>query len=476
MAKLTDEERSLGEINDDYTQRYGFADPEAPVYRAPEGVSRELIEQISRDKQEPRWMLDFRLKALDHFQARPMPSWGPDLSDIDFEEVSYYIRPVEKQANSWEEVPEEMRTTFDRLGISKQEQELLAGVSLQYDSESIYHQMRSDLEEQGVIFLDTDTALREHPDLVRKWFATAISSNDNKFAALNSAFWSGGSMIYVPPGVEVKMPLQAYFRINSRSMLQAERTLIIADEGAKLSYVEGCSAPSYSAVDSLHAAVVEIIALPGSDVTYFTFQNWDPRTVYNMVTKRAMAFEDATVRWIQCELGSKLNLKYPSVYLLGERAHAEILSVAMAGPGQNQDTGAKAVHAAPHTTSTITSKSISHGGGIASYRGLLEVADGANDCRSRVVCDALLLDDKSASNTWPTIRIDDPTADVGHEATVSKVGDEQLFYLQSRGLEQSEAEAMIVNGFIEPIIKEVPMEYAVEMNRLIQLKMEGSIG
>ncbi len=472
---LTDQERSLKTIGSDYEERFGFHDAENYLYKAPKGLSREIVEKISEFKDEPGWMREFRLKALDHFLARPMPTWGsPMLAEVDFENIHYFVRASERAERSWDDVPEDVKKTFDRLGIPEAERQFLSGVGAQYESEVVYHQVNEALEKQGVIFMDMDTALREHEDLVRKHFATIIPPNDNKLAALNSAVWSGGSFVYVPPGVEVEMPLQAYFRINTENMGQFERTLIIADEGSHVHYVEGCTAPTYSS-DSLHSAVVELIAMPGARIRYTTVQNWSTN-VYNLVTKRAVAKERATVEWVDCNLGSKLTMKYPSVYLLGEEAHGEILSIAFAGQGQHQDAGGKIVHAAPNTTSNIFAKSISKDGGRGSYRGLLEIAKGAHGARSKVVCDALLLDGKSRSDTYPTIRISEDDVDVGHEASVSKIGEEQLYYLKAHGLPEEEASKMIVNGFIEPITKELPMEYAVEMNRLIELQMEGSIG
>ncbi len=470
-----DENEALRDINADYTERFGFHDPENYLYKAPKGLTRELVEKISEFKQEPAWMREFRLKALDHFLARPMPTWGsPLLAEVDFDNIHYFVRASERAERSWDDVPDDVKKTFDRLGIPEAERKFLSGVGAQYESEVVYHQVREDLEQQGVIFLDMDSALREHEDLVREYFATVIPANDNKLAALNSAVWSGGSFVYVPPGVHVEMPLQAYFRINTENMGQFERTLIIADEGSYVHYVEGCTAPTYSS-DSLHSAVVELIAKPGARIRYTTVQNWS-QNVFNLVTKRAIAQTDATVEWVDCNLGSKLTMKYPSVYLMGERAHGEILSIAFAGKGQHQDAGAKIVHAAPNTTSNIFAKSISKDGGRSSYRGLLEVAKGATEARSKVVCDALLLDEDCRSDTYPTIRISEDDVNVGHEATVSKIGDEQLFYLMSHGITEEEASKLIVNGFIEPIVKELPMEYAVEMNRLIELQMEGSIG
>ena len=471
---LTEEEAALKEIGSDYAERFGFHDPENYLYKAPKGLSREIVEAISEYKNEPDWMREFRLKAYEHFVERPTPTWGGDLSGIDWDDIHYFVRASERASRSWDEVPDDIKRTFDRLGIPEAERKFLAGVGAQYESEVVYHQVREDLEKQGVIFLDMDSGLREHEDIVREYWATVIPPNDNKLAALNSAVWSGGSFVYVPKGVKVEMPLQAYFRINTENMGQFERTLIIAEEGSDVHYIEGCTAPVYS-TDSLHAAVVEIIVKPGARVRYTTVQNWS-QNVYNLVTKRAVAYENATMEWVDCNLGSKLTMKYPSIYLLGERAHGEVLSIAFAGRGQHQDAGSKIVHAAPNTTSSVFSKSISKDGGRATYRGLLEVAKGATAAKSKVVCDALLLDPLSRSDTYPTIRIDENDAEIGHEASVSKVGEDQLFYLQAHGLDEEEASKMIVNGFIEPITKELPMEYAVEMNRLIELQMEGSIG
>ncbi|HJZ37364.1 MAG TPA: Fe-S cluster assembly protein SufB [Solirubrobacterales bacterium] len=469
------EKESLAGINSDYKEKFGFNDPETGyAYKAPKGLSREVVETISDFKKEPQWMRDFRLKALENFENRPTPQWGGDLDQIDFNDIHYFVRASEQNSRDWSEVPDDIKYTFDRLGIPEAERKFLSGVGAQYESEVVYHQVNEKLEAQGVIFTDMDTALREHEDLLREYFATVIPPNDNKLAALNSAVWSGGSFVYVPAGVKVEMPLQAYFRINTENMGQFERTLIIAEEGADVHYIEGCTAPVYSS-DSLHSAVVEIIAKPSARVRYTTVQNWS-QNVFNLVTKRAVAYEKATMEWVDCNLGSKLTMKYPAIYLMGEEAHGEILSIAFAGKGQHQDAGGKIIHAAPRTSSSIFSKSISKDGGRATYRGLMEIADGASESRSKVVCDALLLDEDSRSDTYPTIRIDENDADVGHEATVSKIGDEQMFYLQSRGLDEEEASKMIVNGFIEPVTKELPMEYAVELNRLIELQMEGSIG
>jgi Fe-S cluster assembly protein SufB len=461
-------------IGSDYEIKYGFHADENYFFKSGRGLSHELVDAISSHKDEPAWMRKFRHKSLDYFLARPMPSWGPDLSGIDFENIFYYIRPTEKQAKSWEDLPFEIRDTYDKLGIPEAEKKYLAGVGAQYESEVIYHKLQEDLEAQGVLFLDMDSGLREHEELVKQYFGTIIPQNDNKFAALNSAVWSGGSFIYVPPGVRIEMPLQAYFRINAENMGQFERTLILVDEGAYVHYVEGCTAPVYSS-DSLHSAVVEIVVKKDARCRYTTIQNWS-NNVYNLVTKRAVAYEGATMEWVDGNLGSKVTSKYPSIWLLGEHAHGEVLSIAFAGSGQHQDAGGKAVHVAPNTSSVITSKSISKNGGRAGYRGLLEVAKGAHGSKSKVVCDALILDEESRSDTYPYIQVDENDVDLGHEATVSKIGEEQLFYLMSRGLSEAEASAQIVSGFVEPITKELPLEYAVEMNRLIQLQMEGSVG
>jgi Fe-S cluster assembly protein SufB len=461
-------------IGSDYEIKYGFHADENYFFKSGRGISHELIDAISSHKDEPDWMRKFRHKSLDYFLARPLPRWGGDLSGIDFDNIFYYIKPTEKQASSWDELPSEIRDTWDKLGIPEAEKKYLAGVGAQYESEVVYHKLQEDLTRQGVIFLDTDTALREHEELFRQYFGTVIPQNDNKFAALNSAVWSGGSFIYVPPGVRIEMPLQAYFRINAENMGQFERTLILVDEGAYVHYVEGCTAPIYS-TDSLHSAVVEIVVKKAGRCRYTTIQNWS-NNVYNLVTKRAVAYEDATMEWVDGNLGSKLTMKYPAIWLMGERSHGEVLSIAFAGKGQHQDAGGKCVHVARNTSSVITSKSISKNGGRAGYRGLLEVAKGAENSKSKVVCDALILDEDSRSDTYPYIRIDESNVDIGHEATVSKIGEEQLFYLMSRGLSEAEASALIVSGFVEPITKELPLEYAVEMNRLIQLQMEGSVG
>src|SRR3954449_6679978 len=469
------EQQALVGINADYKEKYGFFDPENYAFKAPKGLTRGLVEQMSEYKNEPQWMREFRLKALDHFLARPMPTWGsPMLAEVDFDNIHYFVRASERSSTTWDDVPDDIKNTFERLGIPEAERKFLSGVGAQYESEVVYHQIREDLEKEGVVFMDMDTGLREHEDIVREHWATVIPPNDNKLAALNSAVWSGGSFVYVPKGVKVDMPLQAYFRINTENMGQFERTLIIAEEGSDVHYIEGCTAPVYS-TDSLHSAVVEIVCKPGSNVRYTTVQNWSTN-VYNLVTKRAVAYDNARMSWVDANLGSKITMKFPSIYLLGEGAHGEILSIAFAGKGQHQDAGGKIIHGAPKTTSSVFSKSISKDGGRGSFRGLLEVGKGATEARSKVVCDALLLDEQSRSDTYPTIRIDESDANVGHEASVSKVGEEQLFYLQAHGIDEEEASKMIVNGFIEPITKELPMEYAVEMNRLIELQMEGSIG
>ncbi len=464
----------LRALNADYKEKYGFHDEEKALFRTAKGLNKEVVEDISRIKDEPAWMLDRRLKALDIFNAKPMPPWGANLSGIDFGQMTYYLKPSEKSSRTWDDVPADIKNTFERLGIPEAERKFLGGVGAQYESETVYHSLREDLAKLGVIFTDMDTAVKQHPELVQKYFGTVIPSGDNKFAALNTAVWSGGSFVYVPPGVKVAVPLQAYFRINAKNMGQFERTLIIADKGAEVHYIEGCTAPVYS-TDSLHAAVVEVIALEGSKIRYTTIQNWSS-DVYNLVTKRAFAYRNATVEWIDGNLGSKVTMKYPAVYLLGEGAKADILSIAFAGRGQHQDAGAKAVHLAPRTQSRIISKSISKDGGRSSYRGLLHVKKGATGCKSTVVCDALLLDEKSRSDTYPTMKIDEKDVSIGHEASVGKVGEDQLFYLMSRGLSEPEALAMIVLGFIAEFTKELPMEYSVELNKLIQLEMEGSVG
>ncbi len=452
----------------------GFHYPDISVFKTRRGLSEEVVNAISEHKGEPDWMRQFRLRAYRAFLKKPMPSWGADLSSLDFDAMYYYAKPVAEQQRDWEQVPGYIRETFDRLGIPEAEAKFLSGVGAQYDSEVVYHNLRESLTRQGVIFCDPETAVREHPDLVREYFGTVVPPLDNKFAALNSAVWSGGSFVYVPKGVKVDIPLQAYFRINLQNFGQFERTLIIADEGSFVHYVEGCTAPVYT-TDSLHSAVVEIIAKKGSRVRYSTIQNWSG-DVYNLVTKRSVAYEGATVEWVDGNLGSKRTMKYPSVYLLGEGAHGEVLSIAFAGRGQQQDTGGKIIHAASNTSSVITSKSISKDGGVASYRGLLKVQAGLRNVRSRVVCDALILDERSASNTFPYMEIDADDVSVEHEARVSRISEEQLFYLKSRGMNEQEASAMIVNGFLDPLVKQLPMEYAVELNRLIELQMEGTVG
>ncbi len=468
----TEAELELQRLGTEY--KYGFRDPEQYVFKSRKGLDREVVEQISWMKNEPDWMRQFRLKALEYFLKRPLPTWGADLSELDFDEIHYYVKPTERQGRSWEEVPEYIKQTFERLGIPEAERKFLAGVGAQYESEVVYHSLREDLERQGVIFVDMDTAVREYPDLVKRYFGTIVPPNDNKFAALNSAVWSGGSFVYVPEGVRVEIPLQAYFRINAENMGQFERTLIIVEPGGYVHYVEGCTAPIYSTA-SLHSAVVEIIVKEGGRCRYTTIQNWS-KNVYNLVTKRAAAYRDATMEWVDGNLGSKVTMKYPAVWLMEPGARGEVLSVAFASDGQHQDAGGKMVHVAPYTSSQIISKSISKGTGRASYRGLVKVHRGAHHVRSNVVCDALLLDEQSRTDTYPYMEIEEEQVSIGHEATVSKVAEEQLFYLQSRGLSEAEAMSMIVNGFIEPITKELPLEYAVELNRLIQLEMEGSVG
>ena len=471
MATIADQQHLSG-VKDDY--EFGFHDDVEGVFKTEKGLSHDTVDQISDIKEEPAWMRTFRHEALDIFLAKSMPSWGADLSGIDFDDIYYYLRPTENQGRSWDDVPEDIKTTFDRLGIPEAERKFLAGVGAQYDSEVIYHSLQEEWEKHGVIFKDMDSGLREHEDIVREYFATVIPAADNKFAALNSAVWSGGSFVYVPKGVHLDIPLQAYFRINAENMGQFERTLIIVEEGANVHYVEGCTAPVYSS-NSLHSAVVEIFVKENARCRYTTIQNWST-DVYNLVTKRAVAEAGGTMEWIDGNLGSKVTMKYPAVYMMGPKAHGEILSIAFAGEGQHQDAGAKVVHAAPNTSSKIVSKSISKNGGRSSYRGLLKVAPGAVHSSSSVVCDALLLDEESRSDTYPYIEIEEDDVKVGHEASVSRIGEEQLFYLMSRGIDEDEAAAMIVGGFIEPLVKELPMEYAVEMNRLIQLQMEGSIG
>ena len=463
-----DSENEIGEIN-----KYDFRTESKAVFKARKGLDEEIVRQISAMKDEPEWMLEFRLKSLEIFNSKPMPEWGGGI-DIDFQDIYYYLKPSDGQEKSWDDVPQEIKDTFDKLGIPEAEKKFLAGVKAQFESEVVYGSLKEDLAKQGVVFLDTDTAVREYPELVKEHFGKIIPPSDNKFAALNSAVWSGGSFIYVPPGVKIEFPLQAYFRINAENMGQFERTLIIVDEGASVHYVEGCTAPMYSS-ESLHSAVVEVVCKKGSRCRYTTIQNW-ANNIYNLVTKRAMAYADATMEWVDGNLGSKLTMKYPAVYMMEPGARGEILSIAFASAGQHQDAGAKLVHAAPNTTGQIISKSISKNGGRSSYRGLVRVENDAKQSKCNVVCDALILDPESRSDTYPYIEIMDQDVSIGHEASVSRIGEEQLFYLMSRGMSEAEASTMIVNGFIEPLVKELPMEYAVEMNRLIQLQMEGSVG
>jgi Fe-S cluster assembly protein SufB len=473
--QFTENEAALKDVRGSYDDAYGFHDDNVTYsFKSQKGLNADIVRQISALKKEPEWMTQIRLEAYEIFLQKPMPNWGGDLSGIDFDDIYYYVRATDQTERDWDEVPPEIKDTFDRLGIPEAEQKYLQGVSAQYDSESVYHNLRKDLEDKGVIFLDMDSALRQYPEIVRQYFGTIIPSHDNKFAALNTAVWSGGSFIYVPPGVKVEMPLQAYFRINTQNMGQFERTLIIVDEGAYVHYVEGCTAPTYSS-NSLHSAVVEIIVKDHGRCRYTTIQNWS-NNVYNLVTKRAVAHKKATMEWVDGNLGSKLTMKYPAVILAGEGAHGEVLSIAFSGKGQHQDAGAKITHLAPNTTSQIISKSISKDGGRSSYRGLLKIGPEAHGSRSNVVCDALLLDDISRSDTYPTIEVDAKDVTMGHEASVSKIGEDQLFYLMTRGVSEDEANALIVNGFLEPLVKELPMEYALELNRLIQIQLEGSIG
>ena len=465
-------EKAHVEIGD---YQYGFHDPtDKYTFMSRKGLDAEMVAQISEMKGEPAWMRDFRLKSFEIFEQKPMPHWGGDMSGIDFQDIYYYVKASDRQGKTWDEVPEDIRRTYDRLGIPEAEKKYLSGVKAQYESEVIYGSLQEDLAEKGVLFTDTDSALKEYPELFREYFGTIIPPSDNKFAALNSAVWSGGSFIYVPPGVNIDFPLQAYFRINTENMGQFERTLIIVDEGANVHYVEGCTAPTYSS-DSLHSAVVEIIVKRRGRCRYTTIQNWS-NNVYNLVTKRAMAYGNALMEWVDGNLGSKLTMKYPAIYLMEPGARGETLSIAFAGTGQHQDAGAKMVHCAPNTSSRVISKSISKDGGRAGYRGLVKVQDGATNCKSNVVCDALILDPASRSDTYPYIEVDEDNVAIEHEASVSKIAEEQLLYLMSRGMTEAEASAMIVTGFIEPLVKELPMEYAVELNRLIELQMEGSVG
>ena len=456
------------------TYKWGFRDPEKFVFKARKGLDRDIVEEISHMKNEPDWMRAIRLHSYEHFQSRPTPKWGADLDQIDFNDIYYYLKPTDGKGRTWDDVPADIKRTFDRLGIPEAEKKFLAGVGAQYESESVYHNLKEEWEKLGVIFLDTDSALREHPDIVREYFGTVVPPEDNKLAALNTAVWSGGSFVYVPAGVKVDMPLQAYFRINAEKAGQFERTMIICEPGSYVHYVEGCTAPTYT-TDSLHSAVVEIIVKEGARCRYTTIQNWSNNT-YNLVTKRAVAYRDATMEWVDGNLGSKLTMKYPSVYMVEPGAKAEILSVAFAGKGQHQDPGGKVIHAAPHTQSSVVSKSISKDGGRAGYRGLVKIYPGARGSKCAVRCDALILDERSRSDTYPYMEIDEQDVSITHEATVSKVSDEQLFYLMSRGIKADEAMNMIVRGFIEPIVKELPLEYAVELNRLIAMEMEGSVG
>src|SRR5213596_1936203 len=466
----------MSQVFDMEQQTYnpGFHMAENYAFKSERGLSRKVVEQISEMKGEPAWMRKFRLKSLDLFEKRPMPTWGADLSGIDFDTIYYYIKPVAQQGKTWDDIPSDIKDTFDRLGIPQAEQKYLAGVTAQYESEAVYHKVREDLEKLGVIFTDMDTALRLYPDIIKEHFGTVIPPSDNKFASLDSAVWSGGSFVYVPANVRVEIPLQAYFRINAKNMGQFERTLIICEPGSYVHYVEGCTAPIYT-TDSLHSAVVEIIVKEGARCRYTTIQNWSTNT-YNLVTKRAVAYRDATMEWVDGNLGSKLTMKYPSVFMVEPGARAEILSIAFAGKGQHQDPGGKVIHAAPHTQSVVVSKSIAKDGGRAGYRGLVKIYPGAKGSKSAVRCDALILDDRSRSDTYPTMEIDEQDVSITHEATVSKVSDEQLFCLMSRGIKGDEAMNMIVRGFVEPIVKELPLEYAVELNRLIALEMEGSVG
>lgn len=464
----------LLQINEDYAEKYGFHYPEEAVHRTKKGLSEDVVREISKIKNEPKWMLEKRLQALTWFFKKPIAPWGPNLSAINFDEITYYLKASEKEEKTWNEVPDNIKKTFERLGIPEAERKFLGGVGAVYESESVYHKLREDLEKQGVVFLGMDDALQKYPEIVKKYFGTVVPAADNKFAALNTACWSGGSFIYVPKGIKVTVPLQAYFRINSKNFGQFERTLIIADEGAEVQYSEGCSAPVYS-TDSLHAAVVELIALKDSKIRYTTIQNWSPN-VYNLVTKRAHAYQNALVEWVDVNIGSKITQKYPSVFMLEKGAKADILSIAFAGKGQHQDAGGKALHLAPNTTSRIISKSICKDGGRTSYRGLVEIVKGATNTASSVKCDALILDEKSRSDTYPTMKINEEDSTISHEAYVGKIGEEQLFYLRSRGFSESEATAMIVLGFIADVTKELPMEYALELNNLIRLEMEGGVG
>jgi len=456
------------------SHRYEFRDPEKNVFKSEKGLSEKIVHQISEMKGEPEWMLEFRLKALAHYLKRPMPRWGPDISNLNLEDIYYYVRPAEMQGTTWDEVPETIKNTFEKLGIPEAERKFLAGVGAQYESEMVYHSILEQLQAKGVIFLSIEDGLRKYPDLFKEYFSTVVPVEDNKFSALNSAVWSGGSFVYIPKNVKVDLPLQAYFRLNSANIGQFERSLIIAEEGSQVHYVEGCTAPQYS-TNSFHSGVIEIVVKKGARVRYTTIQNWSTN-VYNLVTQRARVFGSGTMEWVDSNIGSKVTMKYPSCHLMEPGAHGEILSMAFAGKGQLQDTGGKMIHFAPHTSSKITSKSISKAGGRSSYRGLLKVVKGAVGVNSHISCDTLLLDPASRSDTYPTIEVDEEDVNIGHEATVSKVGEEKLFYLMSRGLTEEEATTMVVSGFIEPLVKELPMEYAVEMNRLVQLQMVGAVG
>ena len=469
---INDEEKKVADDLDTY--RYGFHVDEKPVFKTGKGLDEDIIKTISAKKNEPKWMTDFRLNAYEIFKSKPMPKWGADLSAINFDDIYYYLRPAEETLRDWNDVPEDIKTTFEKLGVPEAERKFLAGSGAQFESEMVYHNLHKDLQDKGVIFEGIDDALKNHPELFEQYFSRIVSPRDNKFAALNSAVWSGGSFIYVPKGVKVELPLQAYFRINSQRMGQFERTLIIADEYSDVHYIEGCTAPTYSS-DSLHAAVVEIVVLKGAKVQYTTIQNWS-HNVFNLVTKRAKVLEDGKMFWLDCNIGSKVTMKYPAVYLMGPRAKAEVLSVAFAGGLQVQDTGTKIIHAAEGTSAIINSKSISKGSGRSSFRALVHVSDDANNAKTKMNCDALLIDDASRSDTYPTMKIENGSAQIEHEATVSKIGEDQLFYLMSRGLSEKEASAMIINGFLEPIVRQLPMEYAIEMNRLVSLEMDNSIG
>lgn len=472
MPVPTQTKRLISEALGQY--KFGFRTKTKAVFKAKKGLNAEIVREISKRKNEPKWMIDFRLKALEIFYKKPLPTWGGDLSGINFDKIHYYLQPQDKPKNKWEDVPQEIKDTFDKLGIPEAERKFLAGTGAQFESEVIYHSIRKELSDKGVIFESTDIGLQKYPEIFREYFGKIIPANDNKFAALNSAVWSGGSFIYVPKGVKIELPLQAYFRINAENMGQFERTLIIADEGSSVHYIEGCTAPVYS-TDSLHSAVVEIIVKKGARVQYTTLQNWS-QNVYNLVTKRAFAYEDAEMFWLDCNIGSKLTMKYPAIFLMGEGARGEVQSLAFSGQNQHQDAGAKIIHCAKNTSSKIVAKSISKSGGRGTYRGLLKVNKGSKNIKSHVACDALLLDENSRSDTYPTMKIEEEDVTIAHEATVAKIGEEQLFYLMSRGLSEEEAASMIVNGFAQPIIKQLPMEYAIELNRLLELEMTGSVG